>query len=132
MIPNWTGGRNTALDVTVINPLQINMVTQSANNPGHALSHAYTRKIRQSQQAYETEGICFLPLPVETLGGWHEVAVDQIKKLGRALARNTGAEEDVAIRHLFQRLGILLAKGNAALFLNRVPTFPESEVDGVA
>ena len=72
----------------------------------------------------------FIPLPVETLGGWHEVAVDQIKKVGRALARQTGKDESEYVRHLFQRLCVLLVKGNAALFLNRVPVFPEAEIDG--
>ena len=39
-------------------------------------------------------------------------------------------EEDDAIRHLFQRLGVLLVKGNAALLLNRIPSFPLPELDG--
>ena len=38
--------------------------------------------------------------------------------LAAALARHTGEEK---IRHLYQRLVILLAKGNAVLFLNRLP-----------
>ena len=80
--------------------------------------------------ACEREGIVFIPLPVETLGGWHDKAVDQLRKLARAQARNTGKEEDEAIRHLFQRLGVLLVRGNAALFLNRVPSFPSPEIDG--
>ena len=60
-----------------------------------------------------------IPLPVETLGGWHERTADQIRKLARAAARNSGSEEEVVVRHLFQRLGILLVKGNAALIANR-------------
>ena len=39
-----------------------------------------------------------------------------------ALARQTGQEESEAIRHL--------AKGNAALLLNRVPNFPSPDIDG--
>ena len=76
------------------------------------------------------EGIVFVPLPVEALGGWHETATVHIKRIGRALARNTGKDEDETVRHLFQRLGVLVAKGNAALFINRVPSFPQPEVDG--
>ena len=66
-------------------------------------------------------GIDFIPLPVETLGGWHAKAVLQIKRLARAQARTTGKDEDEAIRHLFQRLAVLLVKGNAALLVNRIP-----------
>ena len=37
------------------------------------------------------------------------------------MARQSGREEAECVRHLFQRLSILLVKGNAALFLNRQP-----------
>ena len=72
----------------------------------------------------------FIPMPVETLGGWHEMAEQQVKKLGAALARQTGQEEADKVRHLFQRLSVLLVKGNAALFLNRLPSHPSPEIDG--
>ena len=67
----------------------------------------------------------------ETLGGWHVNTVSQVKKVGTALTRQTGQEESVAIQQLAQRLLVLLAKANSALILNRIPTFPHSEVDGV-
>ena len=44
---------------------------------------------------------------------------------------NTGAEESVAVRHLFQRLAILLVKGNLALVNNRVPDNTNMMVNGV-
>jgi hypothetical protein len=43
---------------------------------------------------------------------------------------NIGQEEAEKTRHLFQRLAVLLAKGNAALFLNRVPCHPSAVIDG--
>ena len=55
------------------------------------------------------------------MGGWHKVAVDQIKKLGSTLARHRGEDEQVEVRHLRQRLSLLLMRGNASLLVNRVP-----------
>ena len=133
LIPHWTGGKDSALDVTVINPLQSATVTQAAIIPGHALTVAYDRKIRKAGEACKAAGIAFLPLPVETLGGWHDNAVPQIKKLGSALARQQGRteqEETETIHHLFQRLAISLMKGNASLLINRFQTFPTAQVDG--
>ena len=75
--------------------------------------------------------MAFIPMPVETLGGWHVEAELQVKKLGAALARQSGHEESECVRHLFQRLSILLVKRNAALFLNRQSHHPEPEIDGV-
>ena len=63
----------------------------------------------------------FLPLATEALGGWHPVAVDQVVKLGTALARQTGQEEGEVKGQLWQKLSLLLMKGNAALFTNRMP-----------
>ena len=74
--------------------------------------------------------ISFVPLVVETLGGWEEQGEKQIKRIGAALARQTGQDEAVKTRHLFQRLSILLTKGNAALFLNRLPSHPGPDIDG--
>jgi hypothetical protein len=56
--------------------------------------------------------------------------VEQFRKPARAQARSTGKKEEDAIRHLFQRLGVLVVKGNAALLLNRIPSFPLPELDG--
>ena len=50
----------------------------------------------------------FLPLPIEYLGGWHELTVQQIKKLGAAQGRQTGKKESQGVPHLFQRLAVLL------------------------
>ena len=91
---------------------------------------AFDEKCRKAHQACANEGIAFIPLPVETLGGWHPTAVDQIRKLARALARSTGKEEEESTRHLFQKLGVLLVRGNAAMFLNRIPSFPPPDIDG--
>ena len=71
-----------------------------------------------------------IPLVVETLGGWKEQAETQIKRLGAAPSRQTGQEKSVKIKHVFQSLSVSRAKGNAALFLNRTPSFPDPEVDG--
>jgi hypothetical protein len=59
------------------------------------------------------EGIAPIPLAVEALGGWHEVAVAEVRKLSAALARQRGDEEKEAARRLFQRISLLLMRWNA-------------------
>ena len=53
-----------------------------------------------------------------------------ITKLGRQLARNLGKDEDEVVRHLRQRLGVLIARDNATMILSRHPTFAPADVDG--
>ena len=59
----------------------------------------------------------------------------QIKKLGTALARLRGEDEQVEGRNLRQRLSVLLLmmRGNVSVFVNRVPEgeIVNAMVDGV-
>ena len=83
---------DTALDVKVVSPLLTDRVDPSIASPGNTLEAAFNDKCRDYLQACEREGLAFIPLPVETLGGWHKKAVEQLKKLARAQARCTGKE----------------------------------------
>ena len=129
-IRGWAGGQDAALDVTVINPLQDLTRQGAAASPGHAADVAYQRKMAGAADDCRAQGIVFLPLAAETFGGWHEVAVLQMKKLASALARHNGQEEGEAISHTWSRLGVLLQRGNAAMMANRVPSFPAPPTDG--
>ena len=128
LIPGWASGKDVAIDVTVINPLQDSVISEAAVTPGHALSVAHQRKLDKSWEACHRQGIVFLPLAVESLGAWHPSAIAEVKKLGSALARHTGEEEATTTNRLFQKLSICLMRGNAALFNNRCP--PEQSVLG--
>ena len=117
---NWDRGRDTALDVTVITPLQPAVVDREAQEPGYALRYAWDRKMRGAFDACDSNRISFIPLPVETFGGWHPVAVRHISRLGRELARSpANASQESTSTHLFQRLALAIQKGNAALILSR-------------
>ena len=71
--------------------------------------HAYI-----THACYE-QGISFLPIAAETLGGLHRVAVIQLKRLASALARQSGEDEGIATRQLFQRFSLFLMQGNAQM-----------------
>ena len=42
LVPHWTGGKDAALDVTIVTPIQGATMPAAANTAGHALEHAYT------------------------------------------------------------------------------------------
>ena len=64
-------------------------------------------------------------------GGWHKTAMEQLKKLGSALARHTGQEEGETISHLITRVSVQLQKGLSAMILNRIPSHAAPVVGGV-
>ena len=69
---------------------------------------------------------------MDTLGGIHKMMVEQVEKLGSTLMRHRGEDEQLETQHLFQRLSLLLMRGNAALLVNRVPegNTREGAIDG--
>ena len=86
----------------------------------NALRFAWDRKMRAAFDVCDAQRISFVPLPVETYGGWHPVAIRHISRLGRELSRSPAcASQDNASKHLFQRLSLSIQKGNASLFLRR-------------
>ena len=91
----WTRGKPAALDVHVISTLQQLTLKEAATTQGHE-----ERKRAAHSEAYYSAGVTFIPMVVESLGGWGEEAVHTIKNIGR---------------HLFQRLAIILCRGNATL-----------------
>ena len=130
-LPRWTAGRDTALDITVVNPLSATYVNQSAATPGYALVKAYERKIQRYGEACRAAGITFQPIPWDTLGGWGSSTSEEVKKMGIALARHTRGEDAEVIRHLIQRVSVTLMKINSNLILNRSPNLNHPSIDGI-
>ena len=133
LIRRWADGKDAALDVTVTSPLSPSNLAAAAAHPGGALAKAYERKIRDTAQACQEQGLAFLPVAFETLGGMHQVAIGQLKKLGAALARHSGTDERETTSQLFQRVSLHLQRGNAALLTSRRPEadFPGAKIDGI-
>ena len=95
LIPFWTNGQDSTLDVTVVNPLQAGLVVRASQEGQSAVESAHYGKVRKHKERCPNEGITFTPLPlaVDTFGGWHPVARDTINRLGSQLAKNVGKEE---------------------------------------
>ena len=105
-------------------------VSRAAANPGHALTYAYDRKMRGAWEACRREGISFIPIVFELLGGVHQKAEAELRKLACAMASRSGQDEEEASRHSFNRMSILLMKSNAAILSNRIPSLPDIDIDG--
>ena len=129
-LPNWKNGKDVCLDITVVSSLQQGLVAKAAETPGAALNHALQRKNSQSLEDCVREGLEFLAVPVEALGGFHSQSVEVVQRLGRQLARQTAGDETIVINHLFQRLSLSLMKSNSALITSRQPSFTSAIIDG--
>ena len=106
-----------ALDVTIISPLQKLTIQKASVTQGHALSVADGRKRALHHGVCQANGIDFIPIVVETLGGWSQEAVETIKLIGRLQGQRLGLPTSESTAHLFQWLAIQLWRGNACMWL---------------
>ena len=75
--------------------------------------------MRGAGELCRREGIAFIPVVAESLGGLHPTAVDQLRRLARGVSMKTGEEEGTAFNHLLGRVSLTLMKGLCSLVLNR-------------
>ena len=68
-LPAWDKGRDAALDVTVISPLQKNLVDRCAFNHDLPLETAHQRKMANRFEGLRAQNVSLIPLAVETFGG---------------------------------------------------------------
>ena len=128
-MPGWLNGKDTALDVSEVSPLQFQLVKKASEETGSAARKRYKEKTTKFSEACKREGIEFFPLVVETFGGWDPNSLVILDRISRQLAAHTGVPNEETSRHFYQRLGILLAKGNAALLLRRRPDDSDPVID---
>ena len=110
--------------------LQDTTRARAATEPGHSMTIAYTysNKIRSIADLCDQQGIAFIPVVAESMGGWHKIALEQLRKLGSALASHTGQEEGETISHFLTQASVLLEKGLSSLLLNRIPSHPAPDI----
>ena len=127
---NWVRGQPAAFDVTVMSTLQQQTLSGAASVQGHALQVGEDRKMAAHADACQAVGVVFVPLVMETLGGWCDEAIRTICRIGRQQGQRLGIPQAESTRHLFQRLAISLWRGNATLWIHCQPICPASVVTG--
>ena len=115
--------------LNIVNHLQQHLVGQVAREGEKGVQHAFNIKVGKYSERCLAEGIVFIPLVVDTFGGWHKDSLEVITKLGRQVSRQTGKEEDEIVRQLRQRVAILLVRDNVNMFDSRTPSYPQAVID---
>lgn len=128
-LQNWRG-KPTAFDVAVTSPLSQSALPLSHKTPGAALATMKAHKNNKHSRACQTNGVAFVPLVVETLGGWDVDAIFHLRAIAKQSAARAPLQAESATRHLFQRLSVLLQRANAGLIAARAPPLPPPHIIG--
>ena len=97
----------------------IAQINREASEVGAALKAAKQRKMNRYLERCTRAGIDFMPLAVETLGGWEADAVTYLRAIAQNVGRRSDKDSATSARHQFQRLAITLQRGNAILLASR-------------
>ena len=123
-ISNWKSqGRTGAFDVTVVSPVLSTMLANTSVRRGHAAKAAEDAKDSKSYAVCLENGLDFIPLAVEFIGGWGNIALRELRKIAFLVSERSGRSRSQEIRYLFQRLAASLQRDNARMIQNRAPEF---------
>jgi hypothetical protein len=114
----------TTFDITVVSPVQAALIDRASAVPGAAIEARKASKFRAHEDNCRAQHINFVPLVVESFGGWDAGAVKHLKEMASCTARRLGNDPAIIKRQLFQRLSILLQRGNATLLINKDSAAP--------
>ena len=91
--PFWEQGKDAALDICVVNPLQGTLVERVAEEGKAAGCHRSGTKMSKYRDRCDQGGLSFIPIAVDTFGGWHPTSLDALSKLGRQVATRWGGRK---------------------------------------
>ena len=129
-IPHWRS-RQHAFDVAVTSPLCASNLQQASNRTGAALEKMKQTKNAKHFEACRRQNITFMPLVVETLGGWDSEASFHLTKIAKMSDHCSSRTVAGVKKHFFQRLSVLLHRANLSLMATRAPLAPAPHITGI-
>ena len=124
--PDFLYGKPAYFDVTVRNPLQDSILSQSAMSAGIAASWGEVEKDAHHEETVASAGGFFIPLAVETLGLWSPASLKILREMAVRTTNRSGASTALASRHFIEQLSICLWRSNSHMFLHLFSLLPVS------
>ena len=119
-------GKPAYFDVTVRNPLQDSLLSQSAVTAGVAASRGEMEKDAHHEEAVLGAGGIFIPLAVESLGLWSPASLNILRDIAVRTTNRSGASATVAFHHFVEQLSVCLWRHNSHMFLHLFCLLPVS------
>ena len=113
------GFATSAFDVTISHPLQTKYITVAMDEAGVAAQEAHDRKLLKSLDLCRAEGIHFVPLAWESLGGATETVHSTVRKWTDLEASRGGYSASVIRRNLYAQLSCCLQRHLAQAVIDR-------------
>lgn len=122
-IAGWTRGRTGVFDCTVVSPVVLSVVAHAAVTQGYAAEQAEREKDNKYSEACRLQNLHFVPVAVETFGGWGVQAQETFRMLSAMVAARSGKSHSDELRWMYQRHAVALQRDNARMVLRRMPEY---------
>ncbi len=122
-LPRWLSGGPAALDFAITSGLRGDVLARTADD-GSSATTAYEhvkRTYLDTASHCREEGLEFVPMVADALGGWGPSAQKAWHTLARSLAQTTGEPLSTALEQLYQQLSIVVHREGARAILRRLP-----------
>ena len=122
-MPSWKSGQSAALDIAATSSLQPNIIFHAAEKSGYAIEAAEDRKYAQYENNCAQQGILFVPLAIEVLGGLSRTLKKALLRMSLlADSRNyQSVGQSIAFDRAVQSLSVVIIRGSANMLLSRAP-----------
>ena len=114
----WKQGKSLTWDFTCKDTLASSFTIKTSQSAGLAANIG--EEIKNKKYEELTHDFDFTPIAVETMGSWGSETLKFLKELGSRIDIHTGNKR--ATSELFQSLGMIVQKGNAASMLGTLPS----------
>jgi hypothetical protein len=105
-VENVFNGRAAAFDISVTHPAAFTYYKAAAKMDNAAATEREIGKFKKYEEAMALNpfpaNFIFQPLVVETFGSWSDAATQDLVRIGKSLARESGLDSSTAITRLFQ------------------------------
>ena len=119
LVFDWDQGKPAALDLTVISPLNANILKEAGMTAGAAAQAAEVRKHTANGQRCTNLGWSCIPLAVESYGAWGREAQMCFTLLATRLAVHNSSSKSKIIFELYSRLNLALTRSIARAIITR-------------
>ena len=119
IVQDWDRGEPAAFDISVVSPLNSNVLSAAGARAGAASEAAELRKHTVNDAKYAELGWVSIPLVVESYGAWCKEAQQSFSKLASRLAVQGCVPKSMATFELYARLNISLVRANSRAMLSR-------------
>lgn len=125
-VPRWRSGTPVAFDFAVTSGLRANSLVASLHDPRSAPTayEDFKREHNSTELDCQAQGIQFIPIVAEAVGGaWGPAADKVFAQLAKLKTSMSGERSSQVLANLYQNLGIIIHRENARAVLRRSSAF---------